>query len=266
MKKRTLFIVFAVLFLFAVGGWGGYIIVTPTEREEEAGPTQITEPVAQPKEATVQPEKISSRSQKPTTTEAIDTSKWRIYGDSELGISFKYPKEWNLKPCMKLIKGGRSRVSAFNTPECNVWVDFVDELFFYKFTPGIPLKDYFLEQLPTPYSIPYFFDEASGLIDCKTVKISTGQKGVMLDGYTCHHEPCPPTGPCGDVPPLSYCVVAGRKWGRKCSENDIIKKIYAQTGTKKLRHYLEERCLSCEEENKAELQIFDKFVDGIQIR
>lgn len=93
MKKRTLIIIFATLFLFTVVGLGACFLFTSLEQKKETEPTQITESISQPEEANTQPEETTSPPKEPTTTEPVDTSGWKTYRNEEYGFQIKYPPE-----------------------------------------------------------------------------------------------------------------------------------------------------------------------------
>ena len=269
MPRNILVIILLILALFALGVTTFYLALK--EKSERMGkeervatlPEVEKEPLSQPQEP---------------ITELIDTSDWKTYWNEELGVSFKYPNEWELEKCIRFIKG--SVVNARYIPDCNIWIDFLRGYFFYKFGPDISFEEYFSSKDFSTYS-PYFY-VGSSFINYKKTKISTGQEGIIQDGYICYHEPCPPVGLCGDVPPLVYCeyrrifisylndekyplFVVGKEWGRECLDEEIVKELHFNKGLRGLHPYLEKEYKSCKEENKTELQIFDKFINEIQV-
>ena len=207
-----------------------------------------------------------------------ETADWKTYRNEEIGIEFKYPKEWNLDKCIKLISGGGVGASAIWDKECRTWIDFVDESFFYKFPLSKPLADYFCNKDWAGYS-PY----SPNLLDCRDIEIKTGQKGLITDNFKCYAFPCPPEGPCGDVS-LNYCeylrifyiylkdkrypiFVAGKKWGQECFEEKCEEfKGTPDLGGEELFSCMQDGHEFCKKLKKAELEVFNRFIKTIQIR
>jgi len=93
MKKRTLIIIFAALFLFVVGGVALYYGFGIQEKGKK--PTQF-KPITQIKETSTSSQETISQPQKALTIESVDTSNWKVFKFDKYGIEFKYPPFWRL--------------------------------------------------------------------------------------------------------------------------------------------------------------------------
>lgn len=249
MPKKTLFIVLLILILT-----GGIAAASLYVGKKLAQPQQesFTPPSIEPEE--IAPEIT------PTELSEIDTSDWKIYKNKELGITFKYPREWGW---WKIIKREGNPFSSLS-PSWGPWMDLVERNRLDSLENS--LRNYCDEYIDLPFVDP------DTLVNCNNIKIKSGQEGILRDGIMCS------LGFPGGSPDCEFqrtfivntnnkeypILITGKRWGREC----FMKRCYSHITFLNYENMV--ACMkteyeNCKRKNKTTLKIFSEFIKGINI-
>ena len=249
MPRNILIIFLLILALFALGVTTFYL--TLKEKGERMEKEERVETL---------PEEPVVESQEPTTAEAIDTSDWKVYRDEELGIAFKYPKEWGEVSGFEF-RGKDARMCTFPRTRMGDWLMFVKK----DLKVEKNIEKLCKEDLPFANSI--LLD--SILLDCRKIQLSNGQEGIKKDELLCHGSPTGGEPVCDFV--RSFIVDTKNKEyptliGVKYWEEKSCRGRYGifECGPDDIPCLLKEYEF-CKKRNKRIINIFDNFIKEIQL-
>ncbi|MCK5466116.1 hypothetical protein KAI56_01285 [Candidatus Parcubacteria bacterium] len=196
-----------------------------------------------------------------------------------------YKYDWGNENCTSFIKNGGFGASASNKRVCDKWIDFADELIYYKFDKNENLEDYFCEENKSIHS-GFYYNSLSGhatSLNCSVVKSDTGYENVIRTGYLCYREPCGVM--CGDLPPVESCafrdvliaytnntefpiVAIGYNWGKGCVSKKEIEEINQLDFNAKydeLDVLMQKKYEECKIKNKDVVSEFNNYIKDFKL-